>query len=140
MYVLEKKAAVRNFFWWNEKWFDYIIKNTISKNLNGTQVIVIAQGHLAIMPCYAHYVKSFKKVQPPEHCFHSVSAKFLFWKINEYQKKIRKIKTFQHSLKNWKNFLYKIWKRWFINCTFENQNDSVCYENLLSLIAEKCIA
>ena len=30
------------------------IKNTISKNLNGTQVIVIAQGHLAIMPCYAH--------------------------------------------------------------------------------------
>ena len=55
------------------------IKNTISKNLNGTQVIVIAQGHLAIMPCYAHNVKSFKKVQPPEHyCFHSVSAKFLF--------------------------------------------------------------
>ena len=80
------------------------IKNTISKNLNGTQVIVIAQGHLAIMPCYAHYVKWFKKVQPPEHCYHSVSAKFLVLKTNysqsdnEYQKKIRKIKTLHSNI------------------------------------------
>ena len=56
MYVLEKKAAVRNFFFGEMKNGSIIpfIKNTISKNLNGTQVIVIAQGHLAIMPCYAH--------------------------------------------------------------------------------------
>ena len=55
MYVLEKKAAVRNFFgeMKNGSIIPFI-KNTISKNLNGTQVIVIAQGHLAIMPCYAH--------------------------------------------------------------------------------------
>ena len=43
MYVLEKKAAVRNFFgeMKNGSIIPFI-KNTISKNLNGTQVIVIA--------------------------------------------------------------------------------------------------
>ena len=52
-------------------------------------------------------------MQPPEHCYHSVSAKFLFLKTNssqsdnEYQKKIRKIKTLRS------NILYKTTKEYF---------------------------